>query len=989
MKNAKGESMAEENVSNLTYSDETPYLGSIDTVLELQNVEASQGLSEHEIKSRLEKYGHNKLKEEKKTPLWQRFVEQFKDVMVLILIVAAILSGFLGDWLEAGIIIAVVIINAVLGVIQEGRAADAVEALQDMSSPTARVLRDGKQLIVKSEEIVPGDIVLLEAGDIVPADARLIESSNMKADESALTGESVAVEKHADFSPKEEIGIGDRQNMVFSTTAITYGRGTAVVVSSGQNTEMGKIADRLSNIEDEETPLQHNLNQLGKYLALIVLAVIAITFVVGLMRNGAIVEMLMTAVSLGVAAIPEGLSAVVTIVLAIGMNRMAEQNAIVKKLLAVETLGSVNVICSDKTGTLTKNEMTVKKLYTDGNIYEVSGEGYAPEGEVSDASGNIIENNSVLERLMQIAVLCNEAELDKTEDGLWTIIGDPTEGAMLSIAGKYNVTKENSQGSYQRLGDLPFDSSRKMMSVFYDGFPEGKISLTKGAPDVVIDLCSKELTAKGVVELTDERRAEILAQNSEFAKQALRVLSFAFSVHEDGNFDDAEKDLVFVGFMGMIDPARPEARDSIAVAHDAGIKVVMITGDHKDTAVAIAKDLNLMDENDQVLTGKELEELSDEKLREVCMDTAVYARVSPEHKVRIVEALQYKGNIVSMTGDGVNDAPALKRADIGVAMGITGTEVSKSAADMILTDDNFSTIVEAVESGRVIYSNIRKFVGFLLSCNIGEVLVIFISMLVLGPDMLPLLPIQLLWLNLITDSFPALALGQEQAEPDIMDQDPRGKDAKILNRDMVLSILIQSVAIFTAVFVAFMIGLGEYGIRMKDASGDPIMEKSYMYDPAASFSRDIVEAEQVNGTMVPVENGEKYIYNNGYFEADKQIDFQPDNGALTFAFLTLILAELLRAYSNRSEHYSVFRLGVFSNKYLNRAILLSVALTLLVVYIPGVNTVFGTLAINAMDWLYIIGLSLIPFAIGELYKYIFHAGTRKKKQERIDAGQAN
>lgn len=980
--------MSEES-KDVKYSVENPYIGSVQSVLGAQNVDPNHGLENDEVHKRLGEYGYNKLKEEQKTPIWKRFIEQFKDVMVLVLIVAAILSGFLGDWIEMIIIISVVIINAVLGVIQEGRAADAVAALQDMSSPTARVLRNGNQEIVKSQEIVPGDIIILEAGDIVPADARLIESSNMKADESALTGESVAVDKDAEFTTNEQVGIGDRVNMVFSSTAITYGRGKAIVTSAGQNTEMGKIAERLSNIEDEETPLQKNLNQLGKYLAAIVLGVILITFVVGIMKNGAILDMLMAAVALGVAAIPEGLSAVVTIVLAIGMNRMAEQNAIVKKLLAVETLGSVNYICSDKTGTLTKNEMTVTKLYTDKQVFEVSGKGYAPEGEIRNSKDNLIEADPILDRLMDIAVLCNEAELNKTRDDNWEIIGDPTEAAMLSVAGKYGKTRKETSKNYTRLGDLPFDSARKMMSVFYDGFDEGKISLTKGAPDVVINLCTKELTSEGVVELTDARRKEILEQNSEFAQNALRVLSFAYSEHNDGDFSDAEKDLVFVGFMGMIDPARPEAKKSIAVAHDAGIKVVMITGDHKDTAVAIAKDLDLLEEDSNVFTGAEIEAMSDEELRSVVGNTVVYARVSPEHKVRIVEALKEEGNIVSMTGDGVNDAPALKKADIGVAMGITGTEVSKSAADMILTDDNFSTIVDAVESGRVIYSNIRKFVGFLLSCNIGEVLVIFISMLVFGPDMLPLLPIQLLWLNLITDSFPALALGQEQAEPDIMDQDPRGKNAKILNADMIGSICVQAVAIFLAVFTAFMVGLNEYGIRMVDKQGDPIHETVFMYSDESIFSRDVVQAELIDGELKPMESGLKYEYNNGYFDKDgKQVNFQADNGALTFAFLTLILAELFRAYSNRSEHYSVFRLGVFSNKYLNKAILLSVALTLLVVYIPGVNTVFGTLAINFMDWLIILGLAFIPFIIGEFYKWVFHHETREQKEARIAAGKA-
>lgn len=983
--------MAEEK-SNVGFNLDDPYIGSIDQTLNALNVDSNVGLSNDEVSKRQEQYGLNELQAEEKVPMWKRFLEQFKDIMVLILIAAAILSGVLGDWLEAVIILAIVLINAILGVVQEGRAADAVEALQDMSSPNARVLRNGQQEIVKSSEVVPGDILILDAGDIVPADARLIKSSNMKADESALTGESVAVEKYSEFETTEPIGIGDRENMVFSSTPITYGNGVAVVTAIGQSTEMGKIADRLSGIEEEETPLQKNLNQLGVYLAIIVLVVIAITFVVGLLRNGGILEMLTIAVSLGVAAIPEGMSAVVTIVLAIGMNRMAQENAIVKKLLAVETLGSVNVIASDKTGTLTKNEMTVTRLFADDIVYTVTGEGYDPRGTITDTSTKQeVENNKILDRLLEIAVLCNEAELTNSTDGRYDILGDPTEGAMLSVAAKYGITRKGSQNKYEKIGDLPFDSDRKMMSVFQDNMEEGKVALTKGGPDVILNLCNRELTSEGVVALTDERREELLKQNSDFAKLALRVLAFSYSVHNDGNFDDAEQDMVFVGFMGMIDPARPEARDSIAIAHDAGIKVVMITGDHQDTAVAIANDLGLMQEGDQVLTGAQLEAMSDEELKVECQRTAVYARVSPEHKVRIVEALQANGNIVSMTGDGVNDAPALKRADIGVAMGITGTEVSKNAADMILTDDNFSTIVSAVESGRIIYSNIRKFVGFLLSCNIGEVLVIFISMLVLGPDMLPLLPIQLLWLNLITDSFPALALGQEQGEPDTMDQEPRKKSDKILNGEMIASISVQAVAIFLAVFAAFMIGLGEYGVRMLDANGDPNQESVYIYDYSDGFSRNLVEAEFYDGNELrAAEGGETYVYDNAYYdEAGNQVKFQPDTGALSYAFLTLILAELFRAYSNRSEHYSVFTLGFFSNKYLNNAILISTALTLAVVYIPGVNTLFGTRPMLLEDWVIILGFAVIPFVIGEVFKLVYHAGTRRTKNARIAAGKSN
>ncbi len=952
------------------------YQGTISQVLDVQGVDQTQGLSEAEIGQRREQFGLNKLAEEKKVPLYKRILDQFKDVLVLILIIAAVISGFLGDWVEAIIILAIVIINAILGVYQEGRAEQAVDALQKMSSPTARVLRGGVQQVIASEEVVPGDIVLIEAGDIVPADCRLIEASNLKADESALTGESVAVEKDASFVTEEEAGIGDRQNMLFSSTAITYGRGTAVVVGTGEKTEMGKIAGRLNAMEQELTPLQVNLNQLGKYLGIFCLVVVAITFIVGVARRGDVLDMFMTSVSLAVAAIPEGLSAVVTIVLALGMNRMAKRNAIVKRLLAVETLGSIDTICSDKTGTLTQNEMTVTRLYAGSAMYQVSGSGYAPVGEISSSQGAPVAENPVLQRLMEIATLCNESQLQQNSDGSWGIIGDPTEAAMLSVAGKHGTVRSDLDAQYPRLGDLPFDSDRKMMSVFHDGFDEGKVSLTKGAPDIVLARSTTELTPDGVVPLTEARRAEILEANSAFARTALRVLSFAYSSHPDGDFESAESGMTFVGLMGMIDPARPEARDAITVCNQAGIRAVMITGDYLETAVAIADDLGLHHEGDTVLTGAQLEKMSDEELRKACETTSVYARVSPEHKVRIVEALQANDHIASMTGDGVNDAPALKRANIGVAMGITGTEVAKSAADMILTDDNFATIVHAVEEGRVIYSNIRKFVGFLLSCNVGEILVIFITMLVMGPDMTPLLPIQLLWLNLVTDSFPALALGQEAAEPDIMNLPPRKKSDKILNKEMILSIAFQAVAIFVAVFVAFNVGINRYGVKDRANVGDG----SPLYMFADSDGRAVVQATMVDNVLTPVPGAHVNTQEDGYHDENGNlVNFGPSDGAYTYAFITLILAELLRAYSNRSEHFSVFRQGFFSNSTMNKAILVALALTLAVVYIPFLNPIFDTVALGLRDWAVILPLVLLPFAVGEVFKLVYHRDVRKAK----------
>ncbi len=915
-------------------------------LVEILETDTKAGLSSAEVVNRQELFGKNELQVEEHTPLWQKVLAQFKDVTVLTLIVAALVSAVMGEAVDAGLIIAIVVINAVLGVYQEGRAEKAIEALQKMAAPEARVVRDGQEQMVKAAELVPGDIVVLQAGDVVPADIRLLESSNLQAEEASLTGESVPVAKDAEFTSDRELGIGDRSNIVYSSTALTYGRAIGLVAMTGEKTEVGKIADRLRDIEQESTPLQKSLNEMGKILAAICLSVCVVVFVVGLIQGGEVLNLFMTAVSLAVAAIPEGLPAIVTIVLALGMNRMARKNAIVKRLLAVETLGSVDTICSDKTGTLTQNEMTVTRLYAAGKLYEVTGSGYEPVGEISLFEAEeeaAVEPGSdpVLTRLLQIAALCNEAGLYLKEDKSWAVLGDPTEGALISLAAKQGIKRVDLEETSPQIGDLPFDSDRKMMSVFHE-LDGDYLSLTKGAPDIVLDRCSQVLTETGVRPLTDQDRDRILEANSAFARSALRVLSFAYKVHTGKNFQDAESDMIFVGLTGMIDPARPEAKDAIAVCHRAGIRAVMITGDYKDTAVAIAQKLNLMQEGDQVLTGAELELMSDEELAQACEKVSVYARVSPEHKVRIVSALKSNKHISSMTGDGVNDAPALKQADIGVAMGITGTEVAKNSADMILTDDNFATIVTAVEEGRIIYSNIRKFVGFLLSCNVGEILVVFLINLMLGPQYTPLAPIQLLFLNLVTDSFPALALGREKGEKDIMLHPPRRQDEKIINREMIAAIMCQAVAIFVAVFAAFQIGRYLYPDVLADGSGQ-MASKFHFF----AFA-----------------------------------DHSPSVGASTYAFITLIFAELLRAFSSRSEHYSVFQLGVFGNRSMNRAVLLSSALMLLVVYLPICQNYFRTIALTWMDWLIISGLALIPFIAGEIFKLVYHTETRKEA-ERI------
>jgi|LSQX01.2.fsa_nt_gb Ca2+-transporting ATPase len=913
-------------------SGETACLTPLDQLEDLLDSDLHSGLESPEAQIRLDLLGPNELEGEKKTSLALKLFNQFKDFLILILIAAAAISAALGETIDALIIFAVVLINAVLGAIQENQAEKALDALKKMTAVYARIIRGGETLQIPSSRLVPGDLVQLEAGDVVPADIRLFESVNLKANESALTGESVPVDKDAYALFAELPDLGDRQNMVFSGMEITYGRGAGLVVSTGQETEIGRIADRLKQIETEMTPLQVNLNRLGKVIGLFCLLICAVIFGVGLLQGGKPLPLFMAAISLAVAAIPEGLPAVVTILLALGMKRMARENAIVKRLLAVETLGSVNTICSDKTGTLTQNEMTVTRLYADQACFSVTGAGYSRQGEIRFMGDEEEEDTlqPLVERMLTIGALCNDAVLvESGPDGATSMIGDPTEGAILTAVAKGGLSVSHLRSSYPLIWEKPFDSGRKMMSVgclLDNGRP---YSLTKGAPDNVLLACDHEMTVSGIIPMTDERRRLILEQNSAFARQALRVLAFAFKIHQSDSFEKAEEAMVFSGLMGMIDPPRPEAKEAIEVCHRAGIDVVMITGDHEETAAAIANELQLRGPEDGVLTGRQLEVMDDQELFEKSESTSVYARVSPEHKVRIVEALKRAGRIVSMTGDGVNDAPALKRADIGVAMGITGTEVAKGAADMILTDDNFGTIVKAVEEGRVIYANIRKVVGFLLSCNVGEILVIFLTTMLFGPAYAPLIPVQLLWLNLVTDSFPALALGREQSEQGVMLRPPRGRNEKILNRPMLWSIVFQSIAIFLTVFAAF--NLGRY------------------------FYPDLL----AGGSLAT------------HFTLMPQAGASPSWGAHTYAFVALVLSELLRVYSARSERLTVFKQGLFSNKSLNRAVLLSLALTLAVVYIPLLDRYFRTIPLVLRDWGIILLLVLAPFISGELFKVFY------------------
>lgn len=888
------------------------YNQSPDEVLKNLSTTKERGLSEVEAKKRLEEYGENALAEEKKKSFGEKLKEQFFDPMIIILIAAALVSIFVGEGLDAGIIIAIVIVNAFLSIYQEGKAEEAIAALQKMSSPKAKVIRDGDHEEVDSNKLVPGDIIVLETGDIVPADLRLIESSNLKIDESSLTGESVAVEKHFDQVYEGKVEIGDRENLAYSSTIVTYGRGMGVVIETGHKTEIGKIATSIATVGDEQTPLQRKLAKLSKTLGILVIVICAVVMGVGLLYKHDPLDMFMTAISLAVAAVPEGLPAIVTIVLSIGMGKMAEKNAIVKKLLAVETLGTTTVICSDKTGTLTQNEMTVVKVFTDGQVYHVSGTGYSPEGDVRKKDEIVtIDDDENLKILSSIAALTNDAKL-KVKGGDTSITGDPTEGALLTFAEKAGNGLDNLYKNFDRLEEIPFDSDRKMMTTFHDKIFDGIASFTKGAPDVVLDRCEKVLIDGKEVELDEKLRKEILEKNSEFARSALRCLGYAYRKHSDMpseiTSDAIEKDMVFVGLTGMIDPSRPEAKAAIKECKSAGIRPIMITGDYLETGLAIAKDLGIAERDDQAIMGRELNEMSEAELREIVKEKSVYTRVSPENKVQIVTALKQNGHITAMTGDGVNDAPAIKKADIGIAMGITGTDVAKNTAEVILTDDNFATIVNAVEEGRIIYSNIKKFVAYLLSCNLGEVLIVLISILMNLP--VPLIPIQLLWLNLVTDSFPALALGVERGEADIMDEPPRDPDEPILDTEIKITVAIQSIAITMATLLAYLVGLKWYG-----------------------------QAEGLHH-------------------------------ARTMAFSTLIICELLRAYSSRSIDKTVFEIGVFTNKKLVIATAFSFLLMLVVIYVPVLNDAFGLMDLGPREIAVVLGSALIPLVAGEIQKKV-------------------
>lgn len=877
------------------------YTESVPDVEKALNTSLADGLSDSEAKARLEKYGPNALASKKKRSMFMRFIDQFKDFMIIVLIIAAILSGVLAhEWTDAAIIMIVVILNAILGVFQEARSEAAIEALKEMATPDAHVRRNGAIITIPSTELVPGDIVLLEAGDVVPADLRLNLARSLKIEESALTGESVPVEKDAvTLSGDKDIALGDRVNMAYSNTNVTYGRGEGIVVGTGMTTEVGKIATMLNDADETDTPLKHNLNQLGKTLTIMILAICVIVFIVGVLkaspadRNSTLmINMFLVAISLAVAAIPEGLPAIVTIILALGTQAMAKHKAIVRKLPAVETLGATDIICSDKTGTLTQNRMTVEKVFYDD--------------EVHDDAQKIAETNPALLSM----VLANDTKIENGGD----LLGDPTETALIQYAFDHDIDVQAMLDKYKRVQEVPFDSDRKLMSTVNKDGDKFYVAV-KGAPDMLLKRITK-IEHNGKIEpVTDQEKQAILETNKNMAKQALRVLGLAYKevdhVYNDPTTDNVEQDLIFAGLVGMIDPERGEAKAAVAEAKSAGIRTVMITGDHQTTAQAIAERLGIIQkgQDNRVLTGAELDKLSDEYFIKHVQDYSVYARVSPEHKVRIVKAWQANDKIVAMTGDGVNDAPSLKQADIGIGMGITGTEVSKGASDMVLADDNFATIVEAVKQGRKVFSNIQKAILYLMSCNVGEVLTVFM-MTMLGWDILA--PVQLLWINLVTDTLPAIALGVEPVEEGIMKRKPRGKKSNFFSGGVASSIIYQGILEGILVLGAYQIGLH-------------------------------VGPHVNNPTM---QHGD----------------------ALTMAFLTLGLIQLFHAINSKYIHQSIFSKHTFANKWFNGAIIIA-ALIMSAVELPFMTKFFDVTELDGAQWLVVLIAGICMILIVEIVKF--------------------
>ncbi|WP_308634495.1 calcium-translocating P-type ATPase, SERCA-type [Paenibacillus silvisoli] len=893
------------------------------------------GLTPGVAAERLQQIGRNELTEGKKASPIKLFLGQFKDFMVLVLMGATLISGLLGEYLDAITIVAIIVLNAILGFIQEFRAEKSLRALKALSAPVAKTLRGGESVIVPASELVPGDIVELESGDRIPADIRFIEANSCYAEESALTGESVPVGKHCEVIKADELPLGDMKNIGFMGTMVTRGTAKGIVVRTGMSTEMGKIANLIQQTESMETPLQHRLEQLGKILIIVALALTVMVVVAGILHGQPAYEMFLAGVSLAVAAIPEGLPAIVTIALALGVQRMIKRRAIVRKLPSVETLGCASVICSDKTGTLTQNKMTVTKLWIGGQSMDVTGEGYEPTGSCYESGKAVdIKQHQPLRRLLQIAALCNNAVVSRVDDEQeakrkkskttviqdeWVLKGDPTEGALTVLAAKLGVTAKSLEGLYQRVKEFPFDSERKRMSVLVT-HQGGRLICTKGAPDMLMEQCNYILWDGKVVPFTSTLKQKVTNAGEDMAQAALRVLGFAYrdlrshdAAEEEG---DVENQLIFVGLSGMIDPPRREVRESIANCRRAGIKTIMITGDHQLTAEAIAGQLGIMPRGGIAVSGQQLNGMNEEQLDRLIDNIYVYARVSPEHKLRIVKALQRKGHVVAMTGDGVNDAPAIKAADIGIAMGITGTDVSKEASSLVLSDDNFSSIVAAIEEGRGIYENIRKFIRYLLASNVGEILTMFLAMMAGLP--LPLVPIQILWVNLVTDGLPAMALGVDQAEKDLMQQKPRSAKENIFARRLGWKIISRGILIGVCTLAAFWITL-----------------KSGPNTPA-----NLVHAQ-------------------------------------TVAFATLVMAQLIHVFDCRSSR-SIFHRNMLQNKYLLFAVLSSVLLMLGVLYIEALQPIFKTVPLNFRDWCLVLVAAGIPtfmMGIGSVL------GTTEKKKK--------
>ncbi len=914
-------------------TDEAYHCLSLDETANRLGTHLENGLSAEEVEKRIRERGHNELTERPRPGFLSMLLAQFNNFLVIILIIAALVSLFLGEYVDAIAIMVIVVINAIVGVIQELKAEQSLAALKKMAAPNAQIIRDGRRQSIPSRELVPGDIVFIEAGNYVPADLRLVESYNLKVGEASLTGESMPVEKVATVVLDKELPLGDRKNSAFMSTLVTFGRGKGIVTETGMHTQIGLIADMLQSYEEEPTPLQNKLDQLAKTLGIGCLTICGLIFVWGLIRDTHlevilrdgfpaylfaerkdVVNLFMTAVSLAIAAVPEGLPAVVTICLALGMRRMLRCHALIRKLSAVETLGCATVICSDKTGTLTQNEMTVVQIWSGGKLLKVSGEGYVPEGQFT-LNGQPFDplKDVGASLLLHGAALCNDAKLEKVGveigENTWRMVGDPTEGAIIVAAEKGGLRRPQLEAVFPRIAEIPFDSDRKRMTTLHKSAgakdflnldsPAGDspvVAFVKGAPDIVLNLCDQIVEDGKVVPLDAKRKQTALEVNRDMARRALRVLCIAFRqlsvIPEVCTADAVEQRLTFVGLMGMIDPPRQEVRAAVRIARGAGLKSVMVTGDYKDTAEAVAGEIGLLTAQGKVLTGAELDGMTTEGLTSVIEQMDVCCRVSPQHKTMIVEAFKTKGHVVAMTGDGVNDAPALKRANIGVAMGITGTDVTKETADMVLTDDNYASIVSAVEEGRIIYANIRKFVYYLLVCNVGETLIVFFAMLFGMP--LPFKPIMLLWLNLVTDGAPALALGLEKGDPDIMKQPPRPAKEPVINREMAAGLIIIPLVDALAILIVFSFGQSRHPESLATAQ--------------------------------------------------------------TMAFVVLCLSELLRAYTSRSEHHSILSIRVFGNQWMNRAVLSSLFLVLITVYIPFMRPIFGTGFLGLTDW-----FEMVPF----------------------------